>query len=136
MTFTPHGKHLIAGDWVDRTDLHLRACTAVACVFAGTPDLVDRAARPLKAFWSYGYSSREERAAFNTIADEIEARAEASPRSDRRIGLPEGRLQANAVAPQASFRMFASHILKGDYLDRAMMLRCQIVNPCRAPIYG
>jgi acyl-CoA reductase-like NAD-dependent aldehyde dehydrogenase len=42
----------------------------------GTPAHVDAAAKAAEeAFWSYGYSSREERAALlNAIADEIEAR--------------------------------------------------------------
>ena len=62
-----HGKHLIAGSWV--------ACEArfqsepahgpVREFSVGTVDLVDQAAEAAEeAFWSYGYSTRAERADF------------------------------------------------------------------------
>lgn len=79
-TFTPHGKHLIAGEWVaGETTVRSEPATGEPHEFSvGTPDLVDRAAQAAEeAFWTYGYSTREERAAFpEAIADEIEARAE------------------------------------------------------------
>ena len=79
-TFTPHGKHLIAGDWVGGGTMFQNApVSGPAHDFsAGTPALVDRACKAAEeAFWSYGYASREVRAAFlNAIADEIEARGD------------------------------------------------------------
>ena len=75
-TFTPHGRHLIAGEWVSgETTFSSEPAHGPAHDYSvGTPALVDRAAEAAEeAFWSYGYSSREERAAFlNAIADEIE----------------------------------------------------------------
>lgn len=79
--FTPHGKHLIAGTWVaGETSFTSEPAHGPAHKYAvGTPELVDQACVAAEdAFWSFGYSSREARAAFlNAIADEIEARADA-----------------------------------------------------------
>ena len=73
-----------------------------------------------EAFWSYGYSSREERAAFlEAIADEIEARGDAiTDIGSRESGLPPARLQGERGRTIGQLRLFASHIRKGDYLDR------------------
>lgn len=83
MTFTPHGKHLIGGDWVagDDTFRSTPLTGGGGAVSRGTPDDVDRAVEAAEeAFWSFGYSARETRAAFlDAIADEIEARARISP---------------------------------------------------------
>ncbi|WP_037373112.1 aldehyde dehydrogenase family protein, partial [Salipiger mucosus] len=97
-TFTPHGKHLIAGDWVagETTFESEPAHGPVHAFSVGTPDLVERAAKAAEeAFWSYGYSTREERAKFlDTIADEIEARGEQITEiGTQETGLPEARLQ-------------------------------------------
>ncbi|WP_343117265.1 aldehyde dehydrogenase (NADP(+)) [Ostreiculturibacter nitratireducens] len=121
--FTPHGKHLIAGEWVaGETTFRSEPAHGPAHDFSvGTPVLVDRAAEAAEeAFWSYGYSTREERAAFlNAIADEIEARAEAITEiGTQETGLPEARLQGERGRTVGQLRLFASHILKGDYLDR------------------
>ncbi|WP_343081689.1 aldehyde dehydrogenase (NADP(+)) [Ostreiculturibacter nitratireducens] len=121
--FTPHGKHLIAGEWVaGETTFRSEPAHGPAHDFSvGTPALVDRAAEAAEeAFWSYGYSTREERAAFlNAIADEIEARAEAITEiGTQETGLPEARLQGERGRTVGQLRLFASHILKGDYLDR------------------
>lgn len=123
LTFTPHGRHLIAGDWVGggATFASEPAHGAVHQFSVGTVDLVNRACEAAEeAFWSYGYSSREERAAFlNTIADEIEARAEAiTAIGTSETGLPAARLQGERGRTVGQLRLFASHILKGDYLDR------------------
>ena len=102
-------------------------------VSAGNATLVDRAVQAAEeAFWSYGYSSREERAAFlNAIADEIEARAETiTAIGTAETGLPEGRLQGERGRTTGQIRMFADHILKGDYLDR----RHDEALPDRAPL--
>lgn len=123
MSFKPHGKHLIAGEWIG-TDDKFRSEPAHGEVHefsVGTMELVQKAAAAAEdAFWSYGYSAREERAAFlETIADEIEARAEAiTAIGASETGLPEARLQGERGRTSSQLRLFASHIRKGDYLDR------------------
>ena len=125
MTFTPHGKHLIAGDWIG-TEAQFKSIPAHGDAHAfsiGSPELVDRAVQAAEeAFWSYGYASRETRAGFlNAIADEIEARAEAITQiGAEESGLPEARLQGERGRTTGQLRLFADHILKGDYLDRRL----------------
>ncbi len=121
--FTPHGKHLIAGEWVagEKTFSSDPAYGPSHDYSVGSPDLVNRACEAAEeAFWSYGYSTREERAVFlNAIADEIEARAEAITEiGSQETGLPEARLQGERGRTTGQLRLFAEHILKGDYLDR------------------
>ena len=123
MTYTPHGKHLVAGAWVGSEQrFHSEPADGPAHAFSvGTPDLVDQAARAAEeAFWSYGYTTSAQRAAFlNAIADEIEARAEAITQiGTQETGLPEARLQGERGRTTGQLRLFADHILKGDYLDR------------------
>lgn len=135
MTFTPHGKHLIAGDWIGTEETFLSApAHGTAHAFSvGTPELVDAAARAAEeAFWSYGYTTRAERAAFlNAIADEIEARAEAITEiGTSETGLPVARLQGERGRTTGQLRLFAEHILKGAYLDR----RHDVALPDRAPL--
>ncbi|SMX46075.1 aldehyde dehydrogenase (NADP(+)) [Actibacterium lipolyticum] len=135
MSFAPHGKHLIAGDWV-ATDRSFRSGPAHGeahdfCV--GTPDLVDQAAKAAEdAFWSYGYSTRADRAAFlNAIADEIDARGDAITQiGTQETGLPEARLIGERGRTVGQLRLFAQHILQGDYLDR----RHDAALPDRAPL--
>ncbi|MCZ4366320.1 aldehyde dehydrogenase (NADP(+)) [Sulfitobacter dubius] len=122
MSFTPHGKHLIAGTWIgsDQTFASEPASGPALDFSVGTRALVDQACEAAEAaFWSYGYSTREARAAFlNTIADEIEARAEAiTDIGTRETGLPEARLNGERGRTTGQLRLFADHILKGDYLD-------------------
>ena len=122
-TFTPHGKHLIAGEWVagETTFRSEPATRRAARVQRRHPRLVDRAAKAAEeAFWTYGYSTREERAAFlEAIADEIEARAEQITEiGSAETGLPEARLQGERGRTVGQLRLFADHIRKGDYLDR------------------
>jgi len=135
MTFQPHGKHLIAGNWV-----------ASASTFAsepahgpshnysvGTPDLVDAACEAAEdAFWSYGYSNSQERANFlNAIADEIETRgAQITEIGTQETGLPVERLEGERGRTTGQLRLFASHILAADYLDR----RHDEAQPDRAPL--
>ena len=95
--FTPHGRHLIAGDWVaGAATFRSEPAHGAAHDFAvGTPELVDRACTAAEAaFWCYGYATREARAAFlNAIADEIEARGDAITEiGTSETGLPEARL--------------------------------------------
>lgn len=135
MTFVPHGKHLIAGAWIagDST-FASEPATGPAHQFAvGRISDVDAAAEAAEAaFWSYGYSTRQERAAFlNTIADEIEARADAITQiGSQESGLPEARLQGERGRTTGQLRLFADHILNGDYLDR----RHDEALPDRAPM--
>ena len=118
-----HGKHLIAGARI-ATEAQFRSFPAVGPAHSfsvGTPALVDKACRAAEeAFWSFGYSAREERAVFlETIADEIEARAEAITEiGTQETGLPVPRLIGERGRTVAQLRLFASHIRIGDYLDR------------------
>ena len=123
MNFVPHGKHLIAGDWIASSQ-HFNSAPAHGPAHrfsTGTPELVAQAcAAAEEAFWSYGYTSRETRADFlDAIADEIEARAQAITEiGTSETGLPEARLQGERGRTTGQLRLFASHIRKGDYLDR------------------
>ena len=134
MTFTPHGKHLIAGDWVgsDQTFLSEPASGPAHAYSVGTVALVNRAAEAAEdAFWSYSATSRADRAAFlNAIADEIDARAESITEVGcAETGLPAARLQGERGRTVGQLRLFADHILKGDYLDR----RHDAAQPDRQP---
>ncbi|MCD9147420.1 aldehyde dehydrogenase (NADP(+)) [Pseudophaeobacter flagellatus] len=135
MTFQAHGKHLIAGDWVaSATTFNSEPAHGPAQSFSlGTPGDVDRACNAAEeAFWSYGYSTRAERAALlNAIADEIEARGDAITEiGTQETGLPEARLQGERGRTTGQLRLFAAHILNGDYLDR----RHDAAQPDRAPL--
>ncbi|AKI00753.1 NAD-dependent aldehyde dehydrogenase [Hoeflea sp. IMCC20628] len=129
------GKHLIAGDWVDG-DAKFSSEPAHGDAHeysVGTPAHVDAAAKAAEeAFWSFGYSTRAERAALlNAIADEIEARgAELTVIGTQESGLPEARLNGERGRTTGQLRLFASHIEKGDYLDR----RHDEALPDRAPL--
>ncbi|MDZ5698407.1 aldehyde dehydrogenase (NADP(+)) [Chelativorans sp. M5D2P16] len=121
--FEPRGKHLIAGEWVggDKTFSSDPVAGPAHQFAVGTSADVDRAAKAAEdAFWTYGYSRRADRAAFlNAIADEIEARAEAITQiATQESGLPEARINGERARTTGQLRLFASHIEKGDYLDR------------------
>lgn len=122
-SFTPHGKHLIAGDWYAGSSTFESApARGPAYSFSvGSTEHVERACKAAEdAFCSYGYSTRAERAAFlNRIADEIEARADAiTAIGSVETGLPEARLQGERGRTVGQLRLFGEHIIKGDYLDR------------------
>ncbi|KAA2314926.1 aldehyde dehydrogenase (NADP(+)) [Puniceibacterium sp. HSS470] len=132
--FTPHGKHLIAGEWIATAQTFASdPASGPAHDFSvGTEALVDQACTAAEeAFWSYAYTSRAERARFlNAIADEIEARAEAvTAIGTAESGLPEGRLMGERGRTTGQLRLFAEHILKGDYLD----IRVDAALPERTP---
>ncbi|NIZ08114.1 aldehyde dehydrogenase (NADP(+)) [Pseudooceanicola sp. HF7] len=134
MTFEPHGKHLIAGTWTaGETTFRSAPAHGPAHDFSvGTPALVNQAVEAAEeAFWTYGYTTRAERAAFlNAIADQIEARAEAiTDIGTQETGLPEARLQGERGRTTGQLRMFAQHLLDGTYLDR----RHDAALPDRAP---
>ena len=123
MSFTPHGKHLIAGEWI-ATDARFTSEPAhgPAHLFSvGTADLVAEACAAAEAaFVTYSRTSRADRARFlDAIADEIEARAEAITEiGTQETGLPAARLQGERGRTTGQLRLFASHIRAGDYLDR------------------
>lgn len=122
-TFTPHGKHLIAGDWVaGEATFESEPAAGPAHAFSvGTPAFVDRAAEAAEdAFRSYGHAPRADRAAFlNAIADEIEARAaQITEIGTSETGLPAARLQGERGRTVGQLRLFAGHILEGAHLDR------------------
>ncbi|MFT4152115.1 MAG: aldehyde dehydrogenase (NADP(+)) [Paracoccaceae bacterium] len=135
MTFTPHGRHLIAGEWVagDTTFKSSPSSGQPHDFAVGTVAHVDAACQAAEeAFWTYGYASRETRAAFlNAIADEIEARAEAITQiGHEESGLPVARMQGERGRTVGQLRLFASHILSGEYLDR----RVDVALPDRQPL--
>ncbi len=123
MTFEPHGKHLISGQWVagEATFVSDPAHGPSFTFSVGTPALVEAACTAAEeAFWSYGYTTRAERAAFlNAIADEIEARgSQITEIGTSETGLPEARLEGERGRTTGQLRLFAEHILKGDHLDQ------------------
>lgn len=135
MTYVPHGKHLVAGEWL-ATQPTFRSEPSHGDAFefsAGTVEQVNKAAEAAEeAFWSYGYSSRETRAAFlDTIADEIEVRgAQITEIGTSETGLPAARLEGERGRTTGQLRLFASHIRKGEHLDR----RRDEALPNRAPL--
>ncbi|MCD1595643.1 aldehyde dehydrogenase family protein, partial [Thalassospira xiamenensis] len=112
MSYNLKGKHLIAGQWVagEQTFQSEPAHGPANTFPVGTPAMVDQAARAAEeAFWSYGYSTREERAKFlNRIADEIDARgAEITEIGTQETGLPEARLNGERGRTVGQLRLFA-----------------------------
>ena len=129
------GKNLVNGTWKDgEGSFSNDPVSGESHSFSkGTPALVAEAtAGAAAAFPTYASTSREDRAAFlNAIADEIEARAdEITAIGTSETGLPEARLQGERGRTTGQLRMFANHILKGDYLDR----RHDGALPDRAPL--
>ncbi|WP_444455355.1 aldehyde dehydrogenase (NADP(+)) [Rhodobacter capsulatus] len=135
MTYTPHGRHLIAGDWLSSAaSFTSDPATGPAQIFgAAGADLVESACRAAEtAFESYGQTPVAIRAAFlEAIAEEIEARAEAITEiGTRETGLPVARLQGERGRTTGQLRLFAEHIRAGGHLD----LRHDPALPDRAPL--
>ncbi|MES0864343.1 aldehyde dehydrogenase (NADP(+)) [Ruegeria sp. SCPT10] len=129
------GKHLIAGQWVGAVKTFANEpVQGEADHFAiGSVELVDQAAKAAEeAFWSYGYSTRTERAVFlRAIADEIDARGdETTAIGMKETGLPEARLIGELGRTTGQLKLFADHIESGGYLDR----RHDEALPDRAPL--
>ncbi len=125
MNFTPTGKHLIAGTWIDGADKFQSAPAhgPVHSFAVGTVGMVDAACLAAEAaFASYSQATRAERAAFlRAIAEEIEARADAITEiGSQETGLPAARLQGERGRTTGQLRLFADHIEAGAYLDRRM----------------
>lgn len=117
------GKHLIAGNWVgnDQTFTSSPAHGPSHQFSVGTPSHVNAACEAAEAaFPAYSAKTRAERAAFlNRIADEIEARgAEITEIGTQETGLPAARLEGERGRTTMQLRLFATHILKDDWLDR------------------
>lgn len=122
-TFRPTGRHLIAGEWIEgRTMFESDPVAGAPARYAvGTAAEIDRACRAAEeAFAVYGWSRREDRAAFlEAIADAIEARgAQITDIGTRETGLPAARLEGERGRTTGQLRLFAAHVRKGDYLDR------------------
>lgn len=117
------GRHLIAGEWTEGTGTFRSSpWTGEGRDYAvGSPELVNRAVRAAEeAFPAYAALSREQRAVFlERIADEIEARGDAITEVGHlETGLPKARMEGERGRTTGQLRLFASHIRKGDYLDR------------------
>lgn len=123
MTFQPHGKHLIKGEWI-ASDQHFSSAPAYGTAHqfsSGNAALIERAVKAAEeAFHSYGWSTREARATFlEAVAEEIEARGAAITEiATQESGLPEARLNGERGRTTGQLRLFAGHIRQGDYLDR------------------
>lgn len=117
------GQHLIAGDWVsgDSTFESSPSTGKPRAYPNGSTALVDAAVNAAEAaFASFAAMPRTDRAAFiERIADEIEARGEELTEiAMAETGLPQARLEGERGRTVGQLRMFAEHIVKGDYLDR------------------
>ncbi len=117
------GNHLIAGDWIasDQAFASSPAHGPSHQFSVGTPAHVAVACEAAEAaFPAYAAKTRAERAAFlNRIADEIEARGpEITEIGTQETGLPAARLEGERGRTTMQLRLFASHILKDDWLDR------------------
>jgi 2,5-dioxopentanoate dehydrogenase len=128
------GKHLIAGNWVagEETFESSPAHGPARHYSMGTPEHIDRACVAAEAaFSSYSQLPREIRARFlERIADEIELLGkEITEIGTAETGLPAARLDGERQRTIGQLRLFASHIRKGDYLDR----RHDLALPDRTP---
>ncbi len=117
------GKHLIAGQWVAASNtFHSATVNNTDTEFSvGRVEDVNAAVEAAEAaFDVFGYSSRATRAGFlNQIADEIDALGdEITAVGCAETGLPEARLIGERGRTTGQLRLFAQHILAGDYLDR------------------
>lgn len=135
MGYTPHGKQLIAGEQITGDAMfQSQPANGEAHSFSvGTPAMIDKACIAAEeAFASYSQTSTEERAVFlETIADEIDARAEAITEiGSSETGLPEARLQGERGRTTGQLKLFANHIREGSHLDR----RFDKALPDRQPI--
>ncbi|MCA2013588.1 aldehyde dehydrogenase (NADP(+)) [Cereibacter sphaeroides] len=123
MSYQPHGQHLIAGERIG-TEPKWQSSPSSGpshSFSTGNPALVAQACEAAeRAFWTFGYSSRAERAALlHAIADAIEARGpQITEIGCQESGLPAARLEGERGRTTGQLRLFADHILKGDYLDR------------------
>ena len=129
------GHHYIDGAWVagGTTFQSDPVSGDPITVQSGGAAEVDAAMQAAEAaFETYGWTSREDRAAFlEAIADEIEARGDdLTAYGSAETGLPEARLNGERGRTTGQLRLFAEHIRKADYLD----VRLDAAMPDRAPL--
>ncbi|MCW4628897.1 MULTISPECIES: aldehyde dehydrogenase family protein [Marinomonas] len=129
------GQHFIAGKWVkgDATFSSEPSSGSSHEFAVGRVADVNAAVEAAEAaFETFGYSSREERAAFlNAIADEIDVLGDQITEIGvQETGLPAARLQGERGRTTGQLRLFAERILSGEYLDR----RYDEALPDRAPL--
>ena len=129
------GQHLIAGVWTNggvpfQSDPASGEAMTVLCGGRAEVDAAVQAAEG--AYLTYGWTSRETRAAFlEAIAEEIDARGDQlTAIGHAETGLPEARLQGERGRTCGQLRLFAEHIRKGEYLDR----RHDVALQDRAPL--
>ena len=135
MAFEPHGKHLIAGEWVASGETFASQPVdgrSHQTANGGAAEVNRACEAAEEAFAVYGNTTRAERATFlNAIADEIDARKEQIVDiATRETGLPEARIVGETGRTTGQLRLFASHIEAGDYLDR----RHDAAMPDREPL--
>ncbi len=123
MAYQPHGRQLIAGEWVGASETFSNepAEGEVSQFSAGTPEDVARAAMAAEmAFEEFAAVGRATRGVFlNRIANEIEARGDdITDIGSRETGLPAGRIENERGRTCGQLRLFAHLIESGDYLDR------------------
>ena len=123
MSFIPQGANLINGNWVRSQDTFASQPVSGApqSFSVATEEQVHQACVAAEAaFVSFSQTSRQQRAELlNAIADEIEARGDAITEiGTSETGLPAARLQGERGRTTGQLRLFAQHILNGDYLDR------------------
>lgn len=131
----PHGKHLIAGEWVDGSGtFHSTPATGDPHAFTNaTPMMADRAARAAaEAFPVYGNLPRRDRVALlEAIASELEAAGDViTGHAMNEAGLPMARCKGELARTTDQLRQFARHVDAGDYLER----RTASALPERQPI--
>jgi NADP-dependent aldehyde dehydrogenase len=129
------GGSLVAGEWLgsEQTFQNEPKSGAPDSFSIGTPDMINRACEAAEqAFWSYGYSSADNRAAFlEEAAAQIDARgAEITAIGIRETGLPAARLEGERGRTVAQLRMFADHIKSGAHVDH----RHDAALPDRSPV--
>ncbi|MFU8824063.1 aldehyde dehydrogenase (NADP(+)) [Yoonia sp.] len=129
------GQHLINGAWVDGGSAFQSdpvTGPTLTVLSGGKPEADAAMQAAEQAFATYGWTSRETRAAFlDAIADEIDARgAELTAHGSAETGLPAARLDGERGRTCGQLRLFATHIRDGAYLDR----RHDKALPDRAPL--
>ncbi len=129
---------LVAGKWLGSDQKYQNEpVSGLADSFAiGTVEMVNLACEAAEeAFWSYGYSTADERASFlEEVANQIDARGtEITKTGMKETGLPQARLEGERGRTISQLRMFAQHIKTGkhlDYLnDKALPERAPIPRP-------
>lgn len=115
--------HMIGGKWIstDKTFENEPVSGEPDRFSVGTVEIVDEAVSQAEiAFESYSHTTEKERADFlREIASEIDLLGnEITEMGVKETGLPRGRLEGERLRTVNQLKLFASHIEKGNYLDR------------------